>query len=181
MGYSLNEVLGHHSTDFMTEESSRYAKEVILPKFYETGSCRDVPYQYVKKNGEVMDALLSAIAENDETGELIHSLSVIIDVTDRKQAEDSLKQSEEKFRSLVESINDWIWEVDENGIYTYSSPKVRELLGYEPEEVTGKTPFEFMPDDEAERVKNIYTQISNSRESFKGLENKNIHKNGEIF
>ncbi|MGB5894149.1 MAG: PAS domain S-box protein, partial [Ignavibacteriaceae bacterium] len=58
MGYSLNEVLGRHSTDFMTEESSRYAKEVILPKFYERGSCRDVPYQYVKKNGEVMDALL---------------------------------------------------------------------------------------------------------------------------
>ena len=55
-------------------------------------------------------------------GELVHSLSVIIDVTDRKRAEKSLKQSEEKFRALVESINDWIWEVDENGIYTYSQP-----------------------------------------------------------
>ena len=58
--------------------------------------------QYIKKNGEIMDALLSAITENDENGELIYSLSVIIDVTDRKKAEVALRENEEKLRNIVE-------------------------------------------------------------------------------
>ncbi len=135
MGYSLNEVLGHHSTDFMTEESSRYAKEVILPKFYETGSCRDVPYQYVKKNGEVMDALLSAITENDENGELIHSLSVIIDVTDRKQAEESLRQSEESLKLAQEfgKVGSWDWDILNNKL-TWSDQSFIQM-GLKPNEI----------------------------------------------
>jgi len=40
----------------------------------------------------------------------------------------------------VETLNDWIWEIDQNGIYTYVSPRVRDLLGFEPDEVLGKTP-----------------------------------------
>jgi len=42
--------------------------------------------------------------------------------------------SEARFRALVEVTSDWIWAVDKNAVYIYSSPKVRELLGYEPEE-----------------------------------------------
>jgi PAS domain S-box-containing protein len=134
MGYSLNEVLGHHSTDFMTEESRHYAKEVILPKFYETGSCREVPYQYIKKNGEIMDALLSAITENDENGELIYSLSVIIDVTDRKKAEVALRENEEKLRNIVEYSTNLFYSHTPDHVLTYISPQTREFFDCEPEE-----------------------------------------------
>ena len=74
------------------------------------------------------------------------------DVTDRKQAEEKVKESRERFKNLVEASSDWVWEVDEHAVYTYASPKVRDILGYEPEEVLGKTPFDFMPPEEAERV-----------------------------
>ena len=60
-----------------------------------------------------------------------------------KQGEE-LARSEERFRSLVETTNDWVWEVDEHGVYTYASPRVFDILGYMPSEVTGKTPFDFM-------------------------------------
>jgi len=145
MGYLLNEVLGHYSTDFMTEESSRYAKEVILPKFYETGSCRDVPYQYVKKNGEVMDALLSAITEYDENGELIHSLSVIIDVTDRKKAEESLRQSEARLRQVIDLVPHYIFAKDYKGRFILANRASAESMGTTPEEIIGKTELEVAP------------------------------------
>ena len=105
-------------------------------------------------------------------------LGVMTDITERKGAQEALRQSEQRFRSLVETTSDWIWEVDRHGVYTYASPKVRDLLGYAPEEVIGKTPFDLMPPDEAERVGPLFRGILESRESFAGLENTNLHKDG---
>jgi PAS domain S-box-containing protein len=53
------------------------------------------------------------------------------------------------FRSLVETASDWIWETDARGRYTYSSPQVKALLGYEPEDMIGKMPYDFMPPEKA--------------------------------
>jgi PAS domain S-box-containing protein len=92
LGYERNEVLGRSPTEFFTEASRRYAEEVNLPKFFRTGSCRDVPFQFVKKNGEILDVLLSAIAERDDEGKVVRSLSVIFDVTERKRAEEEIEK-----------------------------------------------------------------------------------------
>jgi PAS domain S-box-containing protein len=100
------------------------------------------------------------------------------DITARKIAERKLSESEERFRSLVETTSDWIWEVDANSVFTYISPKIRDILGYDPEEIIDKTPFDFMPLDEAEHVQHIFQSILESDKSFKILENTNIHKNG---
>ena len=94
MGYEPNEVIGRKSTDFLSEASRRYAKEVTLPEFFKTGFAKNVPYQFVKKNGEIIDVLLSAISERDEEGKVIRTLAVLIDVTDRKRLEQELVQSE---------------------------------------------------------------------------------------
>jgi PAS domain S-box-containing protein len=92
-------------------------------------------------------------------------------------AEEARKESEERFRNLVETTSDWIWQVDENAVYTYVSPQVRDILGYEIEEVLGKTPFDLMPPEEAQRVAEIFSDIVASRQPFTNLENTNLHKN----
>ena len=94
--------------------------------------------------------------------------------------EKRLKESEEKFRSLVETTSDWIWEVDNNGVYTYSNPKVKDILGYEVNEIIGKTPFDIMPPDEAEKVLVLFQKAIEMKEPITIIKNKNIHKDGYI-
>ena len=98
----------------------------------------------------------------------------------RVEAEAALRESEERYRTLLETVSDWVWEVDENVVYTFVSPKVRDLLGYEPGEVLGKTPFDLMPPDEALRVKEIFGPYAARREPFPAIENINLHKDGHL-
>jgi two-component system, cell cycle sensor histidine kinase and response regulator CckA len=94
------------------------------------------------------------------------------------RVEDALRESERRFRSLVEATSDWVWEINSDGFYTYASPKVEDLLGYKPEEVIGRAPFDLMPKDEAERVAALFKEIAESRQPFSGLRNLNLHKDG---
>jgi diguanylate cyclase (GGDEF)-like protein/PAS domain S-box-containing protein len=96
-----------------------------------------------------------------------------------RRSRERLRQSEEQYRNLVERINDWVWAVDAQGLYTYASPRVFDLLGYTPEEVIGKTPFSFMPPEEAERVGKLFAAISSKKETIYSLENVILHKDGQ--
>ncbi len=84
------------------------------------------------------------------------------------------------FQELVESLNDWIWKVDEFGVYTYVSPRIKDLLGYEPEEVIGKKPFDLMPQEEAERVSRLFEEFVKKRQPFYALENTNRTRGGDL-
>jgi PAS domain S-box-containing protein len=81
---------------------------------------------------------------------------------------------------LVKTIEEWIWEVDASGIYTYVSPRVRDMLGYEPVEVLGKTPFSLMPPEEAGRVADLFGELVVAQKPIPSLENTNIHKDGRL-
>ncbi len=99
-------------------------------------------------------------------------------VRDLDRERKALLESEGRFRALIESTSDWIWEVDRNGVYTYCSPKVKDILGYEPEEVVGKTPFDFMSPEEAKRLTREFKSIAESKKPFATWENANLHKDG---
>jgi len=99
----------------------------------------------------------------------------------REQAEAAVQQSEERFQDLVENVFDWVWEVDEDGRYTYVSPLINELLGLKPEEVLGKTPFDLMPPGEAERLADTFARMVAEQRPLVALENINIHKDGRLI
>lgn len=119
-------------------------------------------------------------AKTAESGELNRSLDRKVEERTRElaQANEALTASEERFRSLVETSSDWVWEVDANGVYTYASPKVRDLLGYEPEEIVGKAPFDLMPPEEQERVAAEFGAIVEAGEPVDRLVNTNVHRDG---
>ncbi|MFW9973548.1 MAG: PAS domain S-box protein, partial [Candidatus Odinarchaeota archaeon] len=116
----------------------------------------------------------------DREGKIKNYVMMHEDITARKLAEKKLRESEERFRSLVETTSDWIWAVDANSKFTYSSPKVKDILGYEPKDIIGKSPYDLMPLDEAKHIQTIFQSRLESDKSFKILENKNLHKDGSL-
>ena len=107
-------------------------------------------------------------------------LTTFVDVSPLKDAQAALRDDARKFRLLVETTSDWVWEVDENFVYTYASPRVRDILGYEPEAVLGKRPWDFMPPEEASRISELAAGARASLQPFKALENINVHKSGRL-
>jgi len=105
-------------------------------------------------------------------------IGVILDITARKAAEAALRTSELRFHDIVNASADWVWEVDADARFTYASESVHDLLGYTAAEVIGKTPFDLMPPDEAERVRDLFAEIAASRAPFRDLDNVNLRKDG---
>jgi PAS domain S-box-containing protein len=110
---------------------------------------------------------------------LLSSARLIGEIVERKQREEALCRSEGRFKALVEITSEWLWEVDRNGIYTYSSPKVRDLLGYEPAEVLGRTPLDFVRPPERERVARVLQEALRSAAPLVDFESTYLHKSGE--
>lgn len=127
------------------------------------------------------DAVRHKRLYTDEEIALLRVLAEILANAEvRRRNDESLRKSEENFRSLVETISDFLWEVDANGAYTYASPQIETILGYAPAEVLGKTPFDLMPPDEAERVRTLFAAIVEKQEPFISLPNVNRHKDGRL-
>ncbi len=93
-------------------------------------------------------------------------------------AEKALEASEEKFRNIVENVGDVVWEIDANRCFTYVSPVIKQLLGYEPEEILGTLPTRLMLADEAKRVEDLFLKYSLLNEPFNSLINTRRHKDG---
>ncbi len=109
------------------------------------------------------------------------SIWIFEDITERKRAEEAIRRSEERFRQVAESAEEWIWEVDSNGLYTFSSPIVEKILGYKPEEIIGKKYFyDFFIPESKEFLKDFALNIFSQKQTITKLENPNLHKNGNI-
>lgn len=126
------------------------------------------------KDGRVLHvAVHVTLAKND--GEPLFFI-YIHDISERKYQEAMLIASESRFRSLVEKVHDWIWTVDAEGRFTYSSPRVESLLGYPPQTIMGKSLIDFMPRREAVRARSRYGAILSKGKAFDGMENLVLHK-----
>jgi len=133
LGYSREEMIGQKPTVFMTPASAQYALEVVFPKFLVTGAIRDIPYQWIRRNGETMDTLVSAELERDAQGKPVRSLSAVLDVTERLKIGRELEaqrlqmaNSEAHLRSVINNVPALIAYVDTNERYVYVNTQYRE-------------------------------------------------------
>lgn len=116
-GYKRREVIGINVVEFLTMASKRFAVNSALPEFKRKGYANDVSYQFVKKNGEIMDILLSAVGEIDSKGKFKRSIAVLNNITERKLTEEELKQSHDTLESIASIQSKFISESTRSEIF----------------------------------------------------------------
>ncbi|MBB5347159.1 cache domain-containing protein [Desulfoprunum benzoelyticum] len=92
----------------------------------------------------------------------------------------SLEQSTERFRNLIETTSDWIWEIDRDGRCTYSSPRVENLLGFEPVEILHASLTTFAPPDQAAEAGAAFAKLLAAGKPFTGFEITSLGKDGQV-
>ncbi|CAB1060288.1 PAS/PAC sensor signal transduction histidine kinase [Olavius sp. associated proteobacterium Delta 1] len=184
LGYERDEVIGRKLTDFYTESSRRYAEEVVLPEFFKAGFCQDISYRFVKKNGDEIDILLSAISDRDASGKPARSLAVSIDVTERKHAEEALELAKEELRRYSEDLERLVKKQtqeitsilrytpaivsikDRDGRYVFVNSRFEELFAMRNEEVRGKTDYDIFPADVADQLRHNDLKVLSQGSSY---------------
>lgn len=179
-GYWRKEVIGKDLHEIITPEKYREDARKGLEIFKETGRGnaigKTLELEGMRKDNTIINIELS-ISVVKIKGQR-NAIGIIRDITKKKKAEKALKESEAWFRAMIESTSDWIWELDIKGNYIYASPQVKDILGYEPKEIIGKTPFVFKPKGEAERVARELLDMMRNGLPVKNLQSKSIHKDG---
>ncbi len=101
-----------------------------------------------------------------------------LDITERRQAEEALRESEEKYRSIVETTAEWIWEIDLDGRHTFSSQGVTAILGYLPEELVGQSSVSLLHAEDRAEVETTLPQLMAEKRGWKGWILRWRHKDG---
>ena len=135
LGYSEEELMGMNNRQYTDKEHSKKLFQAFN-KVYNTGEpIEDFDWQIIRKDGTKRYVEASISLQKDSSGKPIGFRGIARDVTDRKKVEEELKESEKKYRLLADNVDDVIFVLDMNLNYTYASPSVKILLGYEQEEL----------------------------------------------
>src|ERR671917_69117 len=159
-GYRAEEVVGQPVTLLMPE---RYRELCVagLHRYLRTGEAHVVgdttELVGLRKDGSEFPIEMS-LGETLEDGERLFT-AIIRDVTERKKIEKVLKESEERFRSLVRNTSDIITLLDADGTVRYVSPAVERVTGYRPEEQVGTNAFGSVHPDDREQALNTFAEV----------------------
>ncbi len=173
-GHKLQEFIGKPFAPLFDEKNLQKAMEV----YQRTLEGEAPAFELCFKNTGILCEYKS-FPLKDAAGNTIGIFGIARDMTDRIKSEEALTISETRFQDVAANTGDWIWEVDVEGKYTYSSPVVEKVIGYRPEEIIGKYFYELFSPDERENLKKVAFEVFAKKEIFRNFPNCCIHKNGQ--
>jgi PAS domain S-box-containing protein len=102
------------------------------------------------------------------------------EIYERKLAEEALQESEKKHRDLLESIDDWVWSIDLDGVHTFSNEATESMLGYKVNEIIGTSSYPILHADDQEKIQDVVRKSIENKEGWENIEIRWIHKDGSI-
>lgn len=177
LSYSPDEMTGRSLSLFM--HSSDAARMPRSPVSEDAGRVRISEWRARKKDGTYCWVKCSSTPVFSD-GRYTGTHGIITNISERKSVEEALRESEAKFRSIVEASPDMIWEIDTSGKFTYISPRMKDILGYEPEELLGREVFSLIPPECLPRPAEKFSEQLRNQELYVSLDVTASHRDGSI-
>ena len=174
----MEDFINQSVVQFYDKKTQERLNEEIFPELLKKGHWTGNLLLYSVK-GKTIVSENHLFLMKEKSGEPAYFGNIVTDISRRVELEKQLQESEQRFSDISHSMADWIWEVDKNGMYNYVSGNVKGILGFTSDELLGKTPFDFMPEDEKVRVVKIFEKLKKENNPIIDLENWNITKSGK--
>ncbi|MBN1473632.1 MAG: PAS domain S-box protein [Syntrophaceae bacterium] len=174
-GYSDPDLIGKDSLERVHPDDKAMVREMAI-KNLKGKSQEGYEYRYIRSNGSLMWILetITPITHNGKRA----SLGSFMDITERKNMEEAISKSEERYRTITEEIEEGYYEIDLKGDFTFVSNAICATLGYSREELIGMSYKKYIPEDQFKIAAGIFNQSFKTGEVIKWFPLVNIRKDG---
>jgi diguanylate cyclase (GGDEF)-like protein/PAS domain S-box-containing protein len=177
-GYPREEFMGVSYRKYTDQETAKKVYQVYN-RVYRTGEpVREFDHEIIRKDGTKRYIETSVSLRKDASGNPVGFRGIVRDITERKQAEESLRQSEEKYRTILESIEEGYCEVDLAGNFTFLNDSMCRIFGYPKEELMGMNDRQYTDQENAKRLFQAFNQVYRTGKSHRGYDYEIIRKDG---
>ncbi|MHA2495967.1 MAG: PAS domain S-box protein [Candidatus Hodarchaeales archaeon] len=178
LGYPKDELLGMNYRDYMDSETADMIYQVTNSVFRTEQPARTFDLTFIRKDGgrPFVESSISLIIDSD--GEKTGFRGILRDVTERKSAEQALRETEEKYRLIHENIDDGYYEVDLRGTFTFTNDAMSRILGYPQEELIGLNYQEYTDEQTAQLVYQYFNETYRTGKPIKDFNYEIITKDG---
>lgn len=175
-GYAHEEIIGQHIDHLVAPRDSQDHALFITQQTLQGKKLRLEKIRRRKDGRLINVSILASPIIVDGNVEAIYG--IYRDISEQKKMIKVLQESEKRFQDIALSSADWIWELDKEGKYTFASGRVKQILGYDPDEIIGKTPFDMMIPQDVPQAKEIFIQIYQQKKPIVDQESWNLTKDG---
>ncbi|MBW2553396.1 MAG: PAS domain S-box protein, partial [Deltaproteobacteria bacterium] len=183
--YSKDEIVGKNIWELMPLDDKDHEKAVrIIKKLKIKERMTGVEQVWKRKDGNLFHVELNLSILKDVEGNTTGAMASIRDITDRKRAGEEIKDSEERYHSLIENAIDAIISVNEEGVIVTFNKKAEEMYGYDREEILGKSVLLLVPPQYREKQKEAmekFKEVKASKVIGRTVETKGFRKDGREF
>lgn len=180
VGRDKSELIGQHQRILHPPEDTKGQFSETFKKHISVAKGQPLEARIITKSGEIKFVTIKANLIEMRGEKLIQG--IFRDITEWKRVENELRKSDERFRQITENAYEWVWEVDTNGVYTYSNTIIERILGYTSDELVGKVHFyDLFAPDVKEQLKKAALETFAKKQPIRGFINQNLHKNGNMI
>jgi len=180
LGYSRDELIGMNYKVYTPKENAKPIFQAYNRVYRTDEPLKWYPMAEFRKDGTLILAEDSVLPLRNEKGEVIGFRGISRNVTERKKAEEALRQSEERYRAILEEMEDSYFEVDLGGHITFINSAGCRHLGYSKEELIGMSYKGFTAEDYIKSLFQIYNEVYRTGVPNKGFHWKIIRKDGSV-
>lgn len=179
-GYSRQELIKMDNRQIMDEYHTRQVSD-IFKKVYHTGlAAKAIDWELIRKNGSRCIIEVSVSLKKDLNSRPVGFLGIARDITQRKLMEQALRESEQKYRTIIENIEDGYYEVDLAGNYTFFNDAMTKIIGYTRDEMMGMNNRKYMDEYNAKQVFDVFNRVYLTGLATKALDWKLVAKDGSM-